>query len=121
VVAALLAGELPVVVANLASARFCQSHWQLAKTDALDAQILARFAESVRRRSSLKSAKAGTCRLVARRRQILEMITAETTGCEWLLSVRGKIWRPYCLAEKCLQDLDKELAGDSEESVGGKG
>lgn len=52
VVAALLTGELPVVVANPRQVRdFAKATGQLAKTDALDAQILARFADRFGRRS----------------------------------------------------------------------
>jgi transposase len=49
VVAALAAAGLPVVVANPRQVRdFAKATGQLAKTDALDAQILALFAERVR-------------------------------------------------------------------------
>lgn len=49
VVAALAAGGLPVVVANPRQVRdFARATGQLAKTDAIDAQVLALFAERVR-------------------------------------------------------------------------
>jgi len=46
---ALAAGGLPVVVINPRQVRdFARATGQLAKTDRLDAQILARFAEAIR-------------------------------------------------------------------------
>jgi len=45
----LAAAGIPVVVANSRQIRdFARATGQLAKTDALDAEIIARFAESVR-------------------------------------------------------------------------
>ena len=65
VVAALAAAGLPVVVANPRQVRdFARATGQLAKTDAIDAQILALFAERVRPEprplpSSMPSSPAG--------------------------------------------------------------
>jgi transposase len=80
VVRALVAAELPVTVANPRQVRdFAKATGQLAKTDALDAQILARFAEAVRPElrplpDDLTSALRA---LIVRRRQLIEMLTAE--------------------------------------------
>ena len=47
--AALAAGQLPVVVINPRQVRdFARSTGRLAKTDSLDAQVLAHFADAVR-------------------------------------------------------------------------
>jgi transposase len=80
VVRSLVAAELPVTVANPRQVRdFAKATGQLAKTDVLDAQILARFAEAVR--PALRPLPAETTlelrALISRRRQITEMLTAE--------------------------------------------
>jgi transposase len=71
---------LPVVVANPANVRaFAKAIGQLAKTDRLDAILIARFAEAIRPElRPLPDAAARDLRdLLARRRQIIEMIVAE--------------------------------------------
>lgn len=80
VVAALAAAGLPVVVINPRQARdFAKATGRLAKTDALDAAVLAAFAEAVRPPiRPLPDAEAQElAALVARRRQLVEMRTAE--------------------------------------------
>jgi transposase len=80
VVAALAAAGLPVAVVNPRQARDCaKATGQLAKTDALDARALARFAEAVRPTPRpLPDAQADELRaLLARRRQLVAMRTAE--------------------------------------------
>jgi transposase len=60
-VAALAAAELPVVVVNPRQVRdFAKATGQLAKTDRLDADILARFAEPGRRPSPARPAGDST-------------------------------------------------------------
>jgi transposase len=80
VVRALVAAELPVTVANPRQVRdFAKATGQLAKTDALDAQILARFAEAVRPglRPLPDDMTAALRALITRRRQLIDMLTAE--------------------------------------------
>ena len=79
-VRALVSAELPVVVVNPRQVRdFAKASGQLAKTDAIDAMVLARFAEAIRPTvrplpdESLLELRA----LIARRRQLTEMIVAE--------------------------------------------
>jgi transposase len=79
-VAALATAGLPVVVANPRQVRdFAKATGQLAKTDALDAQVLALFAERVR--PSPRPLPDDTVRaldaLLTRRRPLLGMLTAE--------------------------------------------
>jgi transposase len=79
-VAALGAAELPVVVANPRHVRdFARATGQLAKTDRLDADLLARFAERVRPPiRPLPTAEARELgALLTRRRQLIEMLSAE--------------------------------------------
>jgi transposase len=79
-VAALAAAALPVVVVNPRQVRdFAKATGQLAKTDRIDADILARFAEVVRPAVRvIPDAEAQELEaLLARRRQLLEMLQAE--------------------------------------------
>jgi transposase len=79
-VAALAAAALPVVVVNPRQVRdFAKATGQLAKTDRIDADILALFAERVR--PAVRPIADEDAReldsLLARRRQLLEMLQAE--------------------------------------------
>jgi transposase len=79
-VAALAAASLPVVVVNPRQVRdFARATGQLAKTDRIDADILALFAERVRPAvRALPDAEAQDLdALLTRRRQLLEMLQAE--------------------------------------------
>lgn len=79
-VAALASAQLPVVVANPRQVRdFARATGRLAKTDAMDAKVLALFGEAVKpevRQMPDPTAKALRA-LVDRRRQLIEMLTAE--------------------------------------------
>jgi transposase len=71
---------LPVVAINPRQVRdFAKAMGRLAKTDAIDAEVLALFAERIRPelRPLPDAAQRDLAELVARRRQIVEMITAE--------------------------------------------
>jgi transposase len=79
-VAALASAGLPVVVVNPRQVRdFARATGQLAKTDALDAAVLARFAEVVQPpvRPLATEAAHALAELVARRRQLVDMLGAE--------------------------------------------
>jgi len=79
-VAELGAAQLPVVVVNPRQVRdFARATGQLAKTDALDARMLALFAERIRPpvRPLPSEQELELKALVARRRELVEMITAE--------------------------------------------
>jgi transposase len=80
-VTTLYAARLPVVVINARQIRdFAKSVGKLAKTDTIDAQVIAHFASAVRpelRPLKDKLTQALTA-LVTRRRQIVEMIVAES-------------------------------------------
>jgi transposase len=80
VVAALAAARLPVAVINPRQARdFARATGRLAKTDALDAELLARFAEAIQPSPKpLPDEEIRTLQnILARRRQLLGMLTAE--------------------------------------------
>ena len=77
---ALAAAALPVVVVNPRQVRdFARATGQLAKTDRLDAQVLAHFAAAIRPpvRPVPDEQTQALAALVARRRQLIEMLTAE--------------------------------------------
>ena len=79
-VAALAAAGLPVVVVNPRQVRdFAKATGQLAKTDRIDADVLALFGERVRPPvRPLPNAEAQALdALLTRRRQLLEMLHAE--------------------------------------------
>jgi transposase len=79
-VAALAAAALPVVVVNPRQVRdFAKATGQLAKTDRIDADMLARFADVVRPavRVIADDAAHELEALLTRRRQLLEMLQAE--------------------------------------------
>ena len=79
-VGALAAAGLPVVVVNPRQVRdFAKATGRLAKTDALDATVLAHFAAAVRPtpRPLPDAATQSLAALVTRRRQLVEMLTAE--------------------------------------------
>ena len=78
--AALASAGLPVAVVNPRQIRdYARAVGQLAKTDRLDAQIIARFAEAVRPEPRpVPDAQAQALgELIARRRQLVDMLTAE--------------------------------------------
>ena len=79
-VAGLAAAMLPVVVVNPRQVRdFAKATGQLAKTDRIDADILARFADVVR--PAVRAIPDADAReldaLLTRRRQLLDMLQAE--------------------------------------------
>jgi transposase len=79
-VAALAAAALPIIVVNPRQVRdFAKATGQLAKTDRIDADILARFADVVRPtiRAIPDDAAQELDALLARRRQLREMLQAE--------------------------------------------
>ncbi len=120
VVAAVAAAGLAVVVANPRQVRdFARATGQLAKTDALDAQILALFAERVRPepRPLPDEAVRSLDALLTRRRQLLEMKTAEQNrlGFVAAAAVRRDITQHIHWLERRLRDVD----GDLEQAVRG--
>ena len=80
IAAALATAHLPVAVVNPRQVRdFAKATGKLAKTDQIDAQVLAHFAQAVQPepRPLPDDATQRIAQLLARRRQIVEMITAE--------------------------------------------
>lgn len=115
VVAALTAVGLPVVVVNARQVRdFARAVGKLAKTDAIDAAILAQFAEAVRpERRALPDELTQTLQSwLARRRQLLEMLLAEEQ--RLAIAVRGlraPIQQHVEWLRRQMRDIDTELQG----------
>lgn len=80
VAAALAAAEIAIAVVNPRQARdFAKATGRLAKTDRIDAEILARFAAAVGPRPSVLPDEEAQAlqEILTRRRQLLQMLTAE--------------------------------------------
>lgn len=115
--AALAAAEIPIVIANPRQVRdFAKSTGQLAKTDALDAQMIALFAERVR--PQVRPLPDEDARIldaiVGRRRQVIGMITAEKNRLGFAVPALHKnieehiTWLEMQL-EKVDTDLDRRI------------
>jgi transposase len=114
VTAALASAGLPVVVVNPRQVRdFARATGQLAKTDTLDAAIIARFAEAVQPpvRPLASEATQGLAELVARRRQLVEMVGAERNRAAQARDrrLRREIGTHVRWLEKRLDKVDREL------------
>ena len=101
VAAGLAAADLPVAVVNPRQIRdFARATARLAKTDALDAAVIAHFAEAVnppvRRLADPQQRLLGE--LMARRRQLIEMMVAEGNR------------RRLLTARRTLKTVDRVLA-----------
>ena len=112
-VSALAAASLPVVVVNPRQVRdFAKATGRLAKTDALDARVLAQFAEVVRPplRPLRDADTQNHNELTTRRNQLITMLIAEKNRLErGTGSVHPRIEAHINWLEKELKDLDKEL------------
>lgn len=120
VAAGLAAAALPVIVINPAQIRaFAKAVGQRAKTDPIDAAVIARFAEATRPepRPLADAATRLLADLIARRRQIVEMIGAESQREKriTLPRLRNSIRRVIAMLRKELSSLDREI----DESVRG--
>ena len=114
VVAALAAEAVPVVVVNPRQVRdFARATGKLAKTDALDAAVLAHFAEAVRPPvRPLRDAETQVLNsLAARRHQVMTMLVSEKNrlSAATTVAVRPRIEVHIAWLERELDDLDKDL------------
>jgi transposase len=114
VAASLASAGLPVVVVNPAQVRaFAQALGKRAKTDPIDAAVIARFVEATKPevRPLPDEQTQALADLIARRRQIVQMIGAErqreprTT----VRRIKRSIERLLKALEKELTELDQEL------------
>lgn len=115
VAAAALAGAgLPLVVVNPAQVRhFAQALGKRAKTDPIDAAVIARFVEATKPelRPMADEATRLLADLVARRRQIIEMIVAEKNRERRtaVKRIKKSITRLIAALEKELASLDEDI------------
>jgi transposase len=112
--AALAAAGLPVVIVNPAQIRaFAKAIGQRAKTDPIDAAVIAHFAEATKPepRPLPDEATRLLADLVARRRQIVEMIGAERQREKRVTipRLKGSIARLVKALEKELTSLDTDI------------
>jgi transposase len=119
--ATLATAGLPVVVVNPRYTRdFARAMGRLAKTDALDAQILAEFAERVR--PPVRPLPDETAReleaLLLRRRQLLEMRVAEENRLQATRTakVRASLEAHITWLSEQLEQVDQELTRAIESS-----
>lgn len=122
VVAALHAAGLPVVVINPRQVRdFAKATGQLAKTDRLDARVLAHFAAAIKPpQRPIKSAEELELEaLVGRRAQLIEMLTAEKNrrGSAATETVRDKIKEHIDWLEESIAELDQQLKPQLKDSA----
>jgi len=117
VVSALLAGGVPTAVVNPRQARdFAKSTGQLAKTDKIDAQLLARFGFAVRPRTyQMPSEEAQALdALLTRRNQLIEMRVSERNR---LASTHASQKKRLCEHITWLEDEIKRLEKELERTV----
>ena len=117
----LYAGGLEVRVVNPRQVRhFAQALGQQAKTDRIDAQMLARFAQSLKppARESPEPEREELKELVKRRQQLLQMLSAErnrrTQAPKWL---RPSLDRTIRALERELSAIDHRIAQKLEHSA----
>ncbi len=115
VVAAAIAAEaLPLAVVNPRQIRdFARASGRAAKTDRLDAEVIAHFADVIRPepRALPDAARRAFAELVARRRQLIEIIVAENNRMEHLSQprlIRGA-QRIQAALQKEVTELEREL------------
>jgi transposase len=113
VVSALHAADLPVVVVNPRQVRdFAKALGQLAKTDRLDARVLAHFAAAIKPPLRLIKSKEEQelDALTGRRSQLIEMLTDEKNRqASAVDTVRDKIKEHIDWLEECIAELDEQL------------
>jgi len=118
---ALAVARIPVAVVNPRQVRdFAKATGRLAKTDAIDAWVIAHFAASIcpepRYLEDAQSQELGA--ILARRRQVLEMVTAEKNRLGMARSqlVRQRIEAHISWLKEEIGDLDGKLRRSIEES-----
>ena len=91
---------------------FARAAGALAKTDALDAQVLAHFGQAMEPKPRLlpDPDAQDLQAMVGRRRQLVEMITAEKNRRRTVIArIRPQVEEHIRWLEKSLEDLDQDL------------
>lgn len=106
--------SIPIVVVNPRQVRdFAKATGTLAKTDKIDANVLASFAEVIKpeQRTLPDRDQQTLAAMMARRHQLVEMLVAEKNRLGTAhLSLRQEIQRHIEWLEACLKDLDKDMS-----------
>ena len=114
-VASLAIAKVATAVVNPRQVRdFAKATGRLAKTDTIDAEVLAHFAEVIRPepRPFVDEQTLALEALVMRRRQVIEMITAEKNRlAQSHKSLRSTIKAHINFLQRELQDTNRELDG----------
>lgn len=117
---ALAAANLPVVAVNPRQVReFAKATGKLAKTDAIDAQVLAHFAEAVHPspRPLPDAQTQAIAALLARRRQMVAMLVTEKNRFRTAsVPVRRRIQTHIAWLEQDIKDLDQDLGNTLRQS-----
>lgn len=118
---ALQAAGLPVAVVNPRQARdFAKSMGRLAKTDAIDARMLAQFASVLVRREDLASLlrpladpeQQALAAMITRRRQLLTMLLSERQRLQLAIAVvRPSIEAMIEAIKKQLDEVEAQMVG----------
>lgn len=108
------AGHLVAVVNPRQVRDFAKALGILAKTDHIDARVIALFGQHVRPRTITKNHEKQDelQQLVTRRRQLIDLRTAETNRRELLTSkrVQNSIQKVTTLLNKQIESIEKEIA-----------
>lgn len=118
VAAALASAALPLAVVNPRQIRdFARATGRLAKTDVLDAQVIALFAERIRPepRTLADADSQSLAELIARRRQVVEMLGMEANRLHQARNPR--VQRMLKASLKTLQAQLAELDRDIDDSI----
>jgi len=113
-VGSLIENHLPVVVVNPRQVRdFAKATGRLAKTDAIDADTIARFARDIR--PEIRPVKDEHTQLLsalnARRRQIVDMLVAEKNRLHRAPKPnKNSIQKHIRWLERSLEDINKDIA-----------
>jgi transposase len=118
VASAVAAAQLPLAVVNPRHIRnFARATGKLAKTDRIDAAVIAHFAEAVRPppRPIADAEAQALGELVARRRQVIEMTVAESN--RRLLATQRRVLKAIDRHLKLLQAELSELERDIDDKI----
>ena len=121
-VSELAACQVPVALVNPGRVReFAKSLGLLAKTDKLDAHLLARFGEAAKLQPTLLPDEAvqKLSALMARRRQLLEMLVMEKNHLlSTRLSLRTKVQEHITWLEREIDQLPQQIQQDLQDTPG---
>jgi transposase len=112
-VSELVEQRIPVAVVNPTRVRaFARAEGQLAKTDRIDAQVIARFGATMKPRANAirDQAQLALSQQVTRRRQMVHMVTAEKNRAQTTLgTMKEQIERHIAWLQSEIEHLEHEI------------